>query len=223
MALRTRLAASAGRTSTVAANPTAPSTTTRTPMPNSVSSDVPSGAASRRRNRCERMRSTRSSALACSPWRRRARRRSAPTARRGPAASARRAWAGGSGARPPRRWRRSTPWCGWRRPRWWGTARRPRPRPRTPRAGSRRWPGGRTSPCRVPDACRDLHPVPVLRGEGVEDRERPFAADTSAWRRSTDLENMEQRDAGACRPRAARSARPWRGRRRGRRAWPWRR
>ena len=33
-------AASSGRTSTVAANPTAPSTTTRTPMPKSVSSVV---------------------------------------------------------------------------------------------------------------------------------------------------------------------------------------
>ena len=43
MARRTRLAASSGRTSTVAAKPTAPSTTTRTPMPKSVSSAVVSG------------------------------------------------------------------------------------------------------------------------------------------------------------------------------------
>ena len=61
-AWRTRLAASCGPTSTVAAKPTAPSTTTRTPMPNSVSSAVVSGWASRRRTVWLRMRSTRSSA-----------------------------------------------------------------------------------------------------------------------------------------------------------------
>ena len=61
-AWRTRLAASSGRTSTVAANPTAPSTTTRTPMPKSVSSAVVSGWASWRRTVWLRMRSTRSSA-----------------------------------------------------------------------------------------------------------------------------------------------------------------
>ena len=62
LARRTRSAASSGRTSTVAANPTAPSTTTRTPMPKSVSSAVVSGRASRRRTVWLRMRSTRSSA-----------------------------------------------------------------------------------------------------------------------------------------------------------------
>ena len=61
-AWRTRLAASSGRTSTVAAKPTAPSTTTRTPMPKFVSSAVVSGWASCRRTVWLRMRSTRSSA-----------------------------------------------------------------------------------------------------------------------------------------------------------------
>ena len=58
----TRLAASRGPTSTVAAYPTAPSTTTRTPMPKSVSSAVVSGEASWSRTIWLRMRSTRSSA-----------------------------------------------------------------------------------------------------------------------------------------------------------------
>ena len=62
LAWRTRLAASSGRTSTVAAKPTAPSTTTRTPMPKFVSSAVVSGWASWRRTVWLRMRSTRSSA-----------------------------------------------------------------------------------------------------------------------------------------------------------------
>ena len=62
MARSTRRAASSGRTSTVAAKPTAPSTTTRTPMPKSVSSAVVSGEASWRRTAWLRMRSTRSSA-----------------------------------------------------------------------------------------------------------------------------------------------------------------
>ena len=62
MARWTRPTASSGRTSTVAANPTAPSVTTRTPMPNSVSSAVVSGCASCSRTVWFRMRSTRSSA-----------------------------------------------------------------------------------------------------------------------------------------------------------------
>ena len=55
--------ASEGPTATVAANPNAPSTTTRTPTPSWVSSAAPSSRPSRRCTCWERIRSTRTSAL----------------------------------------------------------------------------------------------------------------------------------------------------------------
>ena len=105
MARPTRLAASSGRTSTVAANPTAPSATTRTPMPNSVSSAVVSGRASWRRTVWLRMRSTRSSAA----WQPEAAPRAASAS--APSSSAAsgirgRGSAGGSGGPRRCRWRR---------------------------------------------------------------------------------------------------------------------